>query len=476
MMRGACLGVWLTVAAVVPSAAQTPPPPARVIEQLIVDARRAPAEFEADVLLRLAQSPALTDRRRLELLNEAFQRAYGAQESYRRISLGVPTDSRQGAQALTYDSRLTRVSLQVRAAQMTAIINPLRAREQFEWIQTGAEATPCEDTLVPALGEYYTTLSMLARTTFPASDRGAALRFLEYYLWRAHLASEMPAVATAITRFNPRTDEAQYLTGFVHNIFEGTTRDPRGFAVSGGDFVAKFGELDDANHERGVTGTYLLGAMRDYVKRQLTGPRCGDSTMEPYALSTLNARIRRALAVGFDGLTELQPADARPSTVLPSARIDMYWQTPDARRLHESFMALRGRDKDPVPERLRVTKEWQEQAEHLILDLEQWSGAREAKTSDYFYQKATLFAELLALIPQGNVRAHAVVAFVDFLRRTDIDREGRTLWFVFASRLLEFAHGGDRTFLLDTIEGTNHPVLSLYAKIERLLSDKRRSN
>lgn len=473
MMRGAVLCACLTIAAAASVSAQAPPAGQSSLERLIVDARHAPPEFEADALLRIAVSRALTDRRRLEILNEAFQRAYGARESYRRISYGVPTDSRQGAQALTYDSRLTRVSLQVRATQMMAIVDPRRARELFEWIQPGVEATACEDVLVPALGEYYTTLSMLARTTFPASDRGSALRFLEYYLWRAHLASEMPAVATAIMRFSPRSDEAQYFTGFLHNLFEGATRDPRGFSVTGGDFVTKFGELDDANRERGVTGTYLLGAMRDYLKRQLTGPRCGDSTIETLAVSTFNARVRRSLAIGFDGVDELQAADVRPSRMLPSARIDPYWQTTDARRLHEDFMALRGRDKDPVPERVRVTKEWQEQAEHLIVELEQWSGVREAKTIDYFYQKAALFAELLALAPQGNVRTHAVVAFVDFLRRTDIDREGRTLWFVFVSRLLEFTRSADRAFLLDTLEVTNHPVLSLYAKLERGLSEKR---
>lgn len=472
MMRGAVLCTCLVIVAAVSASAQAPPT-GSTLEQLIVDARRAPAEFEADALLRIAVSRVLSDRRRIEILNEAFHRAYGAQESYRRISYGVPPDSRQGAQSLTYDSRLTRVSLQVRATQMIAIVDPRHARELFEWIQPGVEATPCEDVLVPALGEYYTTLSMLARTTFPTSDRGSALRFLEYYLWRAHLASEMPAVATAITRFNPRTDEAQYFTGFLHNLFQGATRDPRGFSVTGGDFVTKFGELDDANRERGVTGTYLIGAMRDYLKRQLTGPRCADSTIETLAVSTFNARVRRSLAVGFDGVDELQPADVRPSRILPSAHVDPYWQTTDARRLHEDFMALRGRDKDPVPERLRATKEWQEQAGHLVFELEQWTGAREAKTSDYFYQKAALFAELLALIPQGDVRAHAVVAFVDFLRRTDIDREGRTLWFVFVSRLMEFTRGADRTFLLDTLETTNHPVLSLYAKIERVFTEKR---
>src|SRR5438045_4678815 len=120
MMRGAVLCACLTIAAAASVSAQAPPAGQSSLERLIVDARHAPPEFEADALLRIAVSRALTDRRRLEIMNEAFQRAYGAQGSYRRITYGVPTDSRQGAQAQTYDSRLTRVSLQVRSTQMMA--------------------------------------------------------------------------------------------------------------------------------------------------------------------------------------------------------------------------------------------------------------------------------------------------------------------------------------------------------------------
>src|SRR5437764_6631163 len=187
-----CLSVALAVA---PCGGQSRAAGNPALDDLIRDARRAPPEFEADALLRVAKSPKLDAHRRRDILNEAFMRAYGAQESFRRASFGVPPDSRQGAQALTYDSRLTRVSLQTRATQMMSLIDPARARELFEWIEPGVEITPCEDVLVPALGEYYTTLSLLARTTFPSSRRGEALRFLEFYLWRAHLPSQMPAVA-----------------------------------------------------------------------------------------------------------------------------------------------------------------------------------------------------------------------------------------------------------------------------------------
>ena len=101
------------------------------------------------------------------------------------------------------------LSLQVRAAQMMAGIDPSRAREIFEWIELNLGPASCESLLVPSVDEYYTALSLLARTAF--ADRADGLRFLELYLWRAHLPSEMPSVARAVLRFQPKRDEAAYL-------------------------------------------------------------------------------------------------------------------------------------------------------------------------------------------------------------------------------------------------------------------------
>lgn len=69
---------------------------------------------------------------------------------------------------------------------MLAFGNPERARELFEWIDFDLSTGRCEDPLVPAVDEYYTTLSLVARRTF--ADRADALRFFELFLWRARLA------------------------------------------------------------------------------------------------------------------------------------------------------------------------------------------------------------------------------------------------------------------------------------------------
>ena len=76
----------------------------------------------------------------------------------------------------------------------------MRARDLFEWIDLNLAPGACADPLVPAVDDYYSTLGLIARTTY-AHNRADAMNFLELYAWRAHLPSEMPPIARAIQRF-----------------------------------------------------------------------------------------------------------------------------------------------------------------------------------------------------------------------------------------------------------------------------------
>jgi len=467
-------GSAVVLAGQAPATGNDPPPRDRLLQTLALDAAGIPAEFEADALLRIARASAVDNAWRRELIDDAFMRAYAAQEPYRRSAYGVPPNSRQGAMQAGFDSHLTQVSLQVRAVQMMALVDGAHARELFQWIAPGVEATPCDDLLVPALAEYYTTLGTLARTTFSEADHAEALRFLEYYLWRAHLPSEMPSVAQAIQRFKPTIREAPYLEGLVRFIFEAGVKDPRGFSVANLDLVTRVAELEDADRSMGLTIPYLPQTLHDYLRAHMTGARCADSTTEPVAASAFNARIRRTEA-DKDGVPPLDGADLRPSRLLGGATIDFYRQTSESSRLQSEFMRLRGTERQPVSMRVRQQQPWREQAERFIVDLDRWNGVREPTVRDYFYQKAVLFTEAIDLIPPGGVRTHAIRSFIDFLRHADIERSRRALWFVFTNRLLGYATDADRTFVLDAMEASGQPILSLYARLERVLPQQTRT-
>jgi hypothetical protein len=447
-----------------------------VIESLVVDARAVPPEFSADVLLRLTGSPRIQDPEwRRELIEEAYLRAYSAWDAYRVTATSTSPHSRQGAQVIASDTALTRVSLQVRAAQLMASVDPLRAREMFEWIDLDLVAGRCDSPLVPAVDEYYTALAVLARQTFgqDAQGRSDALRFMTLYLFQAHLPTDMPAVARALRTFRPTNDEAAYLEGTFRWILDSSLRDPRGFSSVSIDLVTQFMALEDANRTLGLTNWNVTRALRDYLVTQFKGPRCSDSLSDGAAVDAFNAALRRR-EIAPETIKPLAPADTRPSTMLGVARTDAYWRTIEARRLYDMGVRLRGPDRRPVSDQIRMSEGWLTQAEQLLTNLERWTGSREALERDYVYQKSVLYTLLVDLVPPTPLRARTLRSFADFLKNADRDRAGRALWFAFAHRLIELTRSADRAVVLDLLEQSGHPVLALYGRVERTLGTSRR--
>ena len=118
------------LAASAAGAAQYPPE----IDALVQRARSAPAEFAADVLIRLAASTRVTDKAaRRELLEEAYTRAQGAQQRWKRVAAlapprGTPADLLSRAYAQDVDGG----SLSCRVVRAMLDLDPARARRLFE--------------------------------------------------------------------------------------------------------------------------------------------------------------------------------------------------------------------------------------------------------------------------------------------------------------------------------------------------------
>jgi hypothetical protein len=160
---------------------------------------------------------------------------------------------------------------------------------------------------------------------------------------------------------------------------------------------------------------------------------------------------------------------ARGGKLLPAARFDYYWQAPEPRRLHGGLDQLRGEGRKMFPRAVRETKEWRDQADLLLTGIEQWSGRREPNEGDYFYQKAALLTGLIDLSPPATVRTRAVRAFVDFLRHSDNERERRAMWLAMLIRCLELARLDPSGEIFNLLEESQHPVLSVYAQVERMV-------
>jgi hypothetical protein len=470
-LRACCaLALMLGVEAAVDG--QSPPRRDQTIEQLVADAASVPPEFEADVLLRLSALPKVDKEWRLELLDTAYLRAYGAPEQHRRATTQqIPPDTRQGAQVFANATALTRVTLQVRAVELMAFVEPLHARDLFEWIDLNLGPGVCADPLVPSVDEYYIALGQIARLAYRGNSVDG-LNFFELYLWRAHLPSEMPAVARAIQRFPRDQIVAAYLEGLLRLILLGSSNDAPGSSSAALDIIARMADLQIDDTGKGVTGSNVMDALRTYLTAQLKAPRCADNVTASLTPSSFNAALRRAR-----GDADVKPMDADAAryavSSLGTAHIDSYWQSSDAGRLHDAAVRLRGPGAAPFPLRVRQTAEWRAQAERLLNDVDQWTGRSEREERDYFYQKAVLYTWMLDLIPGGTLHTRTLRSFVEFLRRTETDVNRRMLWFAFVNRLLEMSRGQYRSSVLAAMEESHQPVLSLYARLERLAPERR---
>ncbi len=441
------------------------------VEALVVEAANVAPEFGADVLIRAATSAKIRDLEwRRELLEQAFWRAAAAREAHRRTAArSLSPDTRPGALVQAYDLRLDRVSLQTRVALAMLPVDPDRAGELFEWIDPRFDPEGCENPLVPAADEYYNTAAQFARHSARAGAvaRADALHLLVLHVGRARLPSEMPAVVRAIRAFNPTSLEAVYLDGVLRSILEHGVRDARGFSTTGLDLVSRMAELADDEREAGLTPSILMLGLRRYLVGQLSGPRCADTAIDNgLIVEAFNAALRHP-GVAANGLDPLTVKDLQPSTILAPAKIDVYWQTGDARRLHEAILQLRGPDRKLVPLAVRRTHDWKAEADHFLTDVERWQEARDTGEADGLYQKGVLLAGLFDLAPQADLRERAMRGLVDLLRHSMVGSTRPALWYLIVARLLEQERGATRRELLEALERSGQPVLLLYAHADR---------
>jgi hypothetical protein len=250
-------------------------------------------------------------------------------------------------------------------------------------------------------------------------------------------------------------------------ILETGAFDARGFSSAANDIVSRSADLAVAYAKLGVNPYFLMDTLRAYVITQVKGPRCADSQSEAMTPAAFNAALARTMMEQY-----IRPIDGTtlvPSHVLGSARLEPYWQTGQAKALRQAAIDLRGSGVAPVPLRVRQTDAWLTRAEHLLVDVDQWTGNGEANVRDYFYQKASLYVALLDLVPRSKLRGKTIDSFVEFLRHNDEDRSGQPLWFAFVNRLLELSRGEDGAEILRAFENAHHPALWVYAELERLV-------
>src|SRR5258708_965578 len=168
------------------------------VDALIEAARTAPPEFLSDALIRIASNSQLEKPRKIELLNQAFERAAGAQLPYKRTSGLLRPDGQAAYWNRVYGQDLDALSLRLRAVSAMLPLDGVKARELFVQIPPlKLPRATCDDFLVYDASRFYEVLGVVARQSFSDKEAqdGELARFLQRYAGAISSAVEIAPMA-----------------------------------------------------------------------------------------------------------------------------------------------------------------------------------------------------------------------------------------------------------------------------------------
>jgi hypothetical protein len=481
------------------------------IEEVIEDARVAPAEFASDALLRIAESGKVTDRDwRRDLLEEAFRLALGAQHPIRRSYLGGSVDTRTGYLDMAFDLKLDALSLRCRAVKAMLAVDKEKARELFSEIQR-PEIPPatCEDTLLYELDDFYDALKDVAQAAFTPDEmrQDEHIHFVASFIGSINSPRQtVPAVKTILAL---KVSPAQ-LDSLVH-AFSGALKkisgDDRSFNSCSFVLSQNINQLVKVCAQRDVARDELLTAYRDYLIRHHNGNRCSDNAKnkgEMQAPADLIEMWKKERGLEYSDYIEFfneklrlenQPSqkvippilkeELKPAKIEGAPKYYHYWQTPQAKSLLRGLRELRfgpmekqlaaqaeKKSVAPLTEAQRETLEWKQRLNEFLQELRDWKVLHEASEADYFHQKCVTFGALIELTPSGPMRENLLLEYMAFLRENHFQRESLIEWYFHARELfprLSYDKGEDgRAKAIEALSNSGDALLQLQAELEKM--------
>jgi hypothetical protein len=465
-----------------PAQPQQQPVPAD-LESLIIDAQTAPAEFSADVLIRIAESGRVKVRaQQRRLLEDAFRRASEAQHPVRRRYAGREVDTRPGYLAYAFDLGLDTLSLQCRVVKAMLAVDAPRARELFSEIpKLKLQPLGCDDALVYDAGLFYETLTEVAAKTFTPEERRQAehVRFVSQYVEGMSSPAEVGPAAKAAVAINPMPAQLAMLVLAFGRALKQVPSDDRTFTywmTRDASVVGSLRGLIEACDSGGVPTRELRAELRSYLVRSLHATRCSDNVPQASPPSALGyvAEINKALE--FD--PPISGDEIEPVRIDAAARAASYWRSREARNLLTKARRLRfGSGNKPLTPAEKAGQDWQAALTDFLNDLEAWDAGHGEQEIDYFHQKSVLYRALLELVPEGPARDQILRKFAGFLGNSYLSVDSRIEWLLHAKFLigqLKPRQGAEAAKTSEALGGLGDRNLRLYAGAELLLAAPQR--
>jgi hypothetical protein len=405
--------------------------PSLAIERAVDLARGVPPDLASDALIRLANLDRLEKKRRIELLNQAFDLASGAAQAYKRRGASVHAAGPAGFLERAYAQDLDALSLRLRAIEGLLPLDPRAARGRFEEMPP-LQLPPlsCEDFLIYDVSRFYEVLGKVAAESFTAKEarEGAPAKFLARYVGLISSPAQVAPAARLLAAAVVPDSEFQMLATAFAGALSRIAGDDRSFTYAARQAGAAIEELAKLGERRAqLSPTVLVGAYRTFLVNHLTGARCealassGDSDAAAFFNEQL--RIPVLPPIGENELT--------PSKLEGKAKGLTWCESPECRAIRDQFRAVVfGPDGEAFRQGEREKNDWQAKARDFLASLSSWDHSTSASSAEHFREKIGFYGDLLAIVPNGDTREYVLRSMLAFLIQSRPQPEERIEWYL----------------------------------------------
>ena len=452
---------------------------------LIDRARGLPPEFSADTLLTLAASPRIAERAwKLHLIDEAFTAAGQSQLPYAYTC--------HGAVDITVcqerdDRGLSALTLRTRAIEAMLELDAPRALAMFQELAPPKVPAPtCQDVTTPTVSAWYVTAGKVFERAFTAKQREKEedLHLLETVIASMQSPAQVVPAMQMLSALKLTADRRKGLLTRFAVVLDSVYANDRQFADFEWAIVpAAFPEVPEGRFlprpflpEVTEVAMYLP-ALRAYIVRQLTGPRCSDHN-KAGALPPSAVKFNALVAKVDPGALLYKPIsedEVKPLKDEGTFKYELPWQSQRSKELLDAEKWLNhGNRQLPDDKRFwtleeRSTETWMARYHDTMKLLADWKEEEESSADTHYWLVAQSYAQMASLVPPGPERENAMGVFLNFVETRYAAVKSRNLWFTFVRDLLAQARRTkdpkERAWILDHLERSANPVISLYATL-----------
>ncbi len=459
---------------------------------LIQEARGLAPEFSADILLRLAGSRLVTDPAwKRQLIEDAFRAGARAELPYRKAGEGN-TDAR--ASRAFWNNNLEALTLQTRAVEAMLELDSQHARTLFEEIPTPqVPALSCLVTGAPNLSAYYQTAATVFARGFTIEQREKLqhTQFLKRVIGQmqspAHVTPAVKLIFTVAVTPEERQELMPDFAGMLWRI-NGTGRV---FGAASFQLVPVSAPRTLPPGVRGLppllesepgelppsvvsAAPVLLPALRAYIVRHVSGPRCSEDVRAgqlPVPVNDFNYLVS-ALDPTASLYKPISQDEARPANDARTYELHPWWRSARSQQVLNALKWLNHGNRDlPDASRFftpeeRATEEWNAHFVDALRLIEGWKESEEDSAEDWFGMTSEAYELLAELAPPGRQREAAMTRYLN-LMETHYATTSHNLWFT----QLKNQWRSKDSWIVEQLAKSANPVMSLYARVNQKIGE-----